>query len=208
MKRLSIYVLCLFWINSSCQNKVAIDNIEEIPGASQQDEQYANVYKILDGVWKGNFLIYEDQKQVPKNTIDLKNISLTSVQKDGLKQINSIDVTQVYASKNPFFQSVTITDIYPDTRQKITSKGVNKIQDGRMWCVVKKPDETVIHQGSTEGKNTIIWERNEKSSQRIEYFKETVSNDFYEIVGWGYYKGDDTTLSPKLWFYAKYERQK
>ncbi|MEW7289735.1 hypothetical protein [Aquimarina sp. 2304DJ70-9] len=207
MKRLSIYVVCLFWMSSSCQNQVAIEDINVIPVTSIKDQKYADVFSILDGVWKGQFLIFEDQKRVPKNEIDLKNIASTSLQKEGLQQVNSINVEQIYTSENPFFQRVTITDSYPDTGQKIVSKGVNKIQEGRMWCVVQKPDEMVIHKGNTEGENTIIWWRNEKSPQRIEYFKETVSKDFYEIIGWGYYQGDDTKLSPKLWFYAKYERQ-
>ncbi len=208
MKRLFIYVVCLFWVSSSCQNKLPIEDINAVPVTSLKDKKYANVFSILDGIWKGQFLIFEDQKRVPKSEIDLKNISFANLQKDGLKQINSIDVEQIYASENPYFQRVTITDTYPDTGQKIISNGVNKIQDGRMWCVVQKPDEMVIHNGSTEEENTIIWWRNEKSPQRIEYFKETVSKDFYEIVGWGYYQGDDIKRSPPLWFYAKYQRQK
>ncbi|SHI98370.1 hypothetical protein [Aquimarina spongiae] len=207
IKQWHIYVFVLFWINSSCQNKVPIDNIEIQPKVTAADQEHQNVYKILDGTWKGEFLIFEDQQQVPKDKIDLKNISKASLQKEGLTQVNSIDVLQVYQSDTPYFQKVTITDYYPDTGKKIVSHGVNKIQDGKLWCVVRKPDETVIHSGSTEGKNTIIWQRNEQNPQKIEYFKETVSQEYYEIIGWGYYSGDDPNLSPKLWFYSKYERQ-
>ncbi len=206
MKRLFIYVLCLFCC-CSCQNKIAIEDIQTIPVVSQKDSKYAHVFRSLDGVWKGQFFIYEDYKRVPKNQIELKNISLSSLQKDGLKQINRIDVVQTYTSENPFFQRVKITDRYPNTGQDILSEGVNKIQNGRMWCVIKKPGETIIHNGSVEGENTILWWRNKKTPQRIEYFKETVSENSYEIVGWGYYEGDDTRLSPRLWFYAKYKRQ-
>ncbi len=194
-------------MSSSCQNKIAIDNIHTIPDIAKENQPYANVFKILDGVWKGQFLIFEDQKRLPKDKIELKNISHSSLQKDGLKQINSIDVEQIYTSESPYFQKVTITDLYPNTGQKIVSKGVNKIQDGQMWCVVKKPDETVVHKGTAEGNHTIIWQRDEKNPQKIEYFKEIVSDNFYEIIGWGYYQGDNPKLSPRLWFYAKYERQ-
>ncbi len=207
MKRLYLYILLLFWISSSCQNNIAIDNIQTIPKTTKADQTYANVFKILDGRWKGKFLILEDQNLVPKDQLDLKNISLSTIQERSLTQINSIDVEQLYVSDTPYFQRVTITDFYPDSGKTVVSQGVNKIQNGQMWCVVKKPDETVIHTGTTEGTNTIIWQRDEKDPQKIEYFKETVSPQFYEIIGWGYYTGDDPKQSPRLWFYAKYERQ-
>ena len=35
---------------------------------------YADVFKILDGTWKGQFLIYEDQKRKAKDKIELENI--------------------------------------------------------------------------------------------------------------------------------------
>ena len=74
-----------------------------------------------------------------------------------------------------------------------------------MWCVVKKPSETVIHHGSTDGPGTIIWQSDSK--EKKEYFYETVTKDFYEIIGWGYYGAtEDRSLSPKLWFYSKYKK--
>jgi hypothetical protein len=82
------------------------------------------------------------------------------------------------------------------------------VQDGKMWCVVHKPDDTVIHEGSTDGPETIIWQRNEQRPQRIEYFRETVKEDSYTIIGWGYYEGDDPTLMPKYWFFGDYKRVK
>jgi len=202
-----IYILCVFWMNSSCQNTLAIDDLKTLPKTTKEDTKYTNVFKILDGHWKGKFLIFEDQNLIPKEQSDLKNISFSSIKKRRLKQVNSIDVEQVYTSETPYFQRVTITDFYPHSGQKIISKGVNKIQNGKLWCVVKKPDETVIHKGSANQTNTIIWQRNEKQPQKIEYFKETVSDQFYEIIGWGYYQGDNPRMSPRLWFYARYEKQ-
>lgn len=201
------YIILLFWISSSCQNDIAIDNIQDIPRVTKEDQSYTNVFSILDGRWKGDFLIFEDQNPVPKEQVELQHISLSSIQERQLKQINSIKVEQIYTSETPYFQKVTIIDFYPDSGQKIISKGVNKIQNGQMWCVVRKPDETVIHTGNTENDTTIIWKRNEKTPQKIEYFKEIVSGEFYEIIGWGYYQNDDPAKSPKLWFYAKYEKQ-
>ncbi|MEL7001195.1 MAG: hypothetical protein AAFN93_00525 [Bacteroidota bacterium] len=206
MKRILIYLLLLFSTFSCGQKQISIDNIENIPSPSADDEIYADVYQPLDGTWKGEFLIYEDTNLKTKDQVELEDIGVEDLNRAGLKQINAIQVTQVYKSISPYFQKVTITDIYPDSDKKEVSNGVNKIQNGKMWCVVRKPNETVIHSGKSEG-NTIFWSRNEPSPQRIEFFKETVLENSYEIIGWGYYEGDDPKLSPKLWFYAKYQRQ-
>jgi len=206
MKNLSLYFLILLSGFSCGQKQIAVDDIENIPSASPNDERYTDVYKPLDGVWKGQFLIYEDSDLKLKDQLELMEIGKEDLRRKGLKQVNAIEVTQVYESITPYFQKVTITDTYPNTGNVEVSYGVNKIQGGKMWCIVKKPNETVIHNGESEG-NTIIWSRNEQSPQRIEYFKETVLDNSYEIIGWGYYEGDDPALSPKLWFYANYVRQ-
>ena len=115
-------------------------------------------------------------------------------------------MNQVYTSESPYFQRVVITDYYPDSDKTEVSTGVNKIEDGKMWCIVDKPTEKIIHHGATRGDDTIIWSSNQKAPQKIEFFQETVGEQFYEIIGYGYYAGDDATISPRLWFYGKYER--
>jgi len=201
------FLILLISLPASCQQQVKVDDIKNQPLFKEVDTRYANVFKVLDGTWKGKFLIYQDEQLKFKSEVELKNISEESIKRNGVKLINSIDVTQVYTSESPYFQKVTITDYYPGSGKKEISTGVNKVQDGKMWCIVRKPGETVIHDGITEGSNTIIWSRSELAPQRIEYFKETVATNAYEIVGWGYYEGDNPKLSPKLWFYAKYEKQ-
>jgi hypothetical protein len=57
------------------------------------------------------------------------------------------------------------------------------------------------------GEHTIIWQRNEQNPQKIEYFQEEVKDKVYQIIGYGYYEGDDTKRMPRLWFYGRYERQ-
>ncbi len=108
----------LFWVSSSCQNNSAIDTIQDIPKTTKEDQKYASVFKILDSLWKSKFLIFEDQNPVRKDQLDLENISLSSLQKRNLKQINSIDVAQIYTSETSYFQKGTITDYYPNTGQK------------------------------------------------------------------------------------------
>ena len=151
------------------------------------------------------FLVKQDNNPVEKPS-NLKNKAIKLKFIGAAKTVNTINVTQIYTCENPYFQRVSITDFYPDTGKTEQSKSVNKIQDGKMWCVVHKPTDTVIHEVSTPNKETIIWQSN--TTKLIEYFHETITKDYYEIIGYGNYINDDTSLSPKLWFYGKYERQK
>ena len=205
--RLSFFCLLFVLAYSCSQSKIAIDNIEQIPPVTEADQKYANVYQALDGHWKGTFYIYIDTALSEQNPDLLYDISKKSLQRPSLKLSNSIEVTQVYASENPYFQKVTITDFYPSKKETITSTGVNKVQNGKMWCVVHKPDETIIHEGSLDNSETIIWQRDEQNPQRKEYFRETVLDSTYTIIGWGYYEGDDPQKMPKYWFYGNYKRQ-
>ncbi|MEM8908639.1 MAG: hypothetical protein AAGD05_12385 [Bacteroidota bacterium] len=142
-----------------------------------------------------------------KSARPLVDLSLGQLESYRLKTINSIQVRQEYSSESPYFQRVVISDYYPDTQKRVESKGVNKVQNGEMWCVVQKPDELIVHKGSLKDAQTIIWQSQQEAPQKIEYFQERVSEKYYEIIGYGYYDGDDTDLSPRLWFYGKYERQ-
>ena len=202
---------CLFlslFYNCNSPIKTNTSNEEEHPVLQKEDEVFANVFKILDGTWKGEFLIMEDPNPVAKDQVELTHLSIDQVKAPHLKTINKIKVEQVYTSESPYFQRVTIKDYYPDSQKEDVSQGVNKIENGQLWCIVNKPYEKVIHTGTTRGNNTIIWQQQQNSPQRIEYFQETVDQTFYEIIGYGYYEGDDTNLSPRLWFYGRYERQK
>ena len=210
MRSLILFLTCFIQLSFlQCQQKTVAIDIETPPTFTEADKKYEDVFKSLDGTWKGNFIIYEDTKRQKAKQVDLKNISKKNLEKSSLKQIGSIEVQQIYTSESPYFQKVTITDFYPDTNQKVVSQGVNKVENGKMLCIVIKPDDTVIHDGYIDAKDdhTIIWHREETSPQKIEFFRETVLETTYEIIGWGYYEGDDVKLSPRLWFYGKYVRQ-
>ncbi len=208
MKYTTLLMLFSFSISLGfCQSSPCIDDLSIIPEVTEKDKKLANVYQLLDGKWKGQFKIYEDKKRKKKKTIDLKNITTKNLDKKGIEQVGYIEVEQIYTSETPFFQRVVITDYYPDQDKSIVAKGVNKVINGKLICVVLKPDDIVIHDGYLENEHTIIWQRQEASPQKVEYFRETVNKQFYEIVGWGYYEGDDLELSPKFWFHGKYERQ-
>ena len=191
----------------SCQNSNSITKINSAPTFQEKDHKYANIFKLLNGTWKGKFFIYEDNQPMAVRKMDLQNISMDNIRSERLKKINEIEVTQVYQSLSPYFQRVTITDYYPDSQKTEVSKGVNKIENGAIWCVIHKPNEIIVHKGSAPNDHTLIWQRNENKPQRIEYFLETVSEQVYEIIGYGYYEGHNIKKTPLYWFHGKYERQ-
>jgi hypothetical protein len=168
----------------------------------------AGVFSLLDGHWKGTFHIYShSQGQRPGP----RPLGLTPEQlaQAPYQQTQTIEVEQVYRSESPYFQRVEIKDTYRDATgqsKTVESRGVNKVQNGALWCVVKKPDETVIHQGSTDGASTIIWQRDLPKPLKVEYFRETVTPTTYTIVGFGYYGNDDPKLAPRTFFWGDYQR--
>ena len=205
--KLSFLGLVLMAFLSHCQRQVPVNNIEDIPISKPVDSVFANVYQPLDGIWKGTFRIYEDTVRRTRLPSVLAKPQRKTLDQLPIKLVDTLLVVQEYRSQTPYFQNVTINDFYPQQQKTVLSKGVNKVQDGKMWCVVHKPDDTVIHHGSLEGSHTIIWERAESNPQRMEYFRETVQENSYQIIGYGYYEGDDPEMMPRLWFYATYERQ-
>jgi hypothetical protein len=181
------------------------------PSGNKPNKKYANVFEPLDGKWKGKFYVYSlAGKPSPKDPRFLRDIDAGTLKKLPLKQRTVIDVQQVYTSETPYLQNVIIKDTYTraDGSKKVkVSKGVNKVSGDTLICIVNKPDETVIHTGRTDGKHTIIWERDLADPPKKEFFKETVEKDRYIIVGWGYYGNDDRSLMPRTWFYGLYRRQ-
>ena len=173
------------------------------------NRRYADVFKPLDGRWQGKFYVYSHkQGQLPAPS-QPKTITPETIKSLPLIEQTVIDVQQVYTSESPYFQRVVITDTYTDstgTRRVEVSKGVNKVEKGKLLCIMDKPDEQVIHSGGFDGKDTITWERNIRNPLKIEFFKETVSKNRYTIIGWGYYGDDNPRLAPRTWFYAVYQR--
>ncbi len=193
----------------ACDGKTAINDIEHEPQVTEADKPWAGVFRILDGKWQGRFFVLNNENPQKVNTDSLTDPGYIQRKVKKLPVVQTILVEQIYSSLSPFFQKVTIRDRYeePDgIKRTVTSYGVNKVQAGGLWCVVKKPDETVIHHGSTDGPTTIIWQRNEKNPLRNEYFYEVVSDSVYGIVGWGYYGIDDVEREPLTWFRAVYKK--
>ncbi len=202
---LSVFVGC----NNKPSLPKSVENISTPPPVTQTDKKHANVFSMLDGKWEGAFYIYEDSLGQRKGNAQPKIIENLEFAGLALRPIQEIEVTQEYISESPYFQRVIIHDTYRDEAgqtRTVESRGVNKVQDGRLWCVVQKPDETVIHHGKLDGPGTIIWQRDERNPLKIEYFRETVEDDYYKIIGWGYYGSDDPKLTPRLWFVGDYSK--
>ncbi len=192
------FLLVLIGILSACNSQ------------EPTNEAYAHVFQPLDGEWLGKFIVYTDTLGQREGNVQPRDINLSSLQNLPLKVSLTIDVWQVYTSESPYFQSVHIIDSYPQpdgSIRKVESRGYNKVEKGKLMCEVNKPDEQVIHSGTSQAGNVIIWQRSLKNPMKIEYFYEVVDTHYYSIVGWGYYGDDNPELSPKTWFYGKYERQ-
>lgn len=204
MKQLISYLLLLSLIACGQSN----DTQEDIV----LNEKYANVFKSLDGRWEGIFYVYEDtlgQREEP-SLVQTREIDPEFLENLPLKVSNTVDVVHIYESDSPYYQRGTIIDTYTNWEGEVVtveSDAINKVENGVMYCIVDKPDDYVVHLGSLDDENYIIWERNITSPLKIEYFKEKAEGDTYSIIGYGYYGDDDPTKSPKTWFYGVYERK-
>lgn len=198
MKFFFIFCINLVIIFSACSNN---------ENESQQDP--ANVFKTLDGTWLGDFIVYVDTSGQQKGIAQPTSIDFDNIKKPSLKILSVIEAKHVYKSVSDYKQEGEITDIIKKsdgTTDTIISKATNLVENGNLKCFVHKPNETVIHNGEYLGNNTIVWQRSLSNPLKIEYFKETVNNDHYKIIGWGYYGSDDPALTPRYWFYADYEK--
>ena len=176
------------------------------------NEQYRDVFKTLDGRWEGIFYVYEDERGQLDNPdlVQPKNISKEQMDQLPLRVINEIQVVHIYESESPFYQKGKIIDTYANENGELItleSDAVNKVENGEMFCIVEKPDDHVVHTGSLDDDNFIIWQRDIRDPLKIEYFKEKAEGNIYSIIGWGYYGEDDPNKSPKIWFYGAYEKQ-
>ena len=204
LKLLLVNILIL--VLSACQS----DKQEQDEAAL--NAPFANVFQSLDGRWEGVFYVYEDtlgQRAEPAlvQTTELNKSLLESLP---LKVNHSIEVVHIYESDSPYYQRGKIIDTYTEESGNIVtieSEAVNKVENGRLYCIVEKPDDYVVHHGSLDSENFIIWQRNIESPLKVEYFKEKAEGDTYSIIGWGYYGEDDPSLSPKTWFYGEYQRE-
>lgn len=221
------FILMLCWLGlMACQGQPqqatesTSDTLTSIPttfppnnilsqSATGDSTPFADVFQPWDGHWQGTFLVYTDTLGQRKGTPQPRLTSAAYLDSLPLKLQSTIQVEQFYASTSPYYQTVRILDTYPDANgnlQTAESTGYNQVKGDQLLCVVNKPDEQVIHLGTTLGKGTIIWERKLLSPTKIEYFFETATDSSYQITGWGYYGGDDPALGPKTWFAATYKR--
>lgn len=204
MKNYFLAIILLSCI--ACQQQVPVNDIVQIPVSSIADSVFVNVYNSLHGKWVGDLEVFRDDDRGPRNEEILYDLSPAFFNQPNLNSIQLVKVYQRFESQTPYFQKIDTQDHYLENDKSVIGQGANKVQDGKMWRVIQKPDETIIFQGSLVEPGTIIWQRNEQNPQKIEYFRETVSGDRYTIMGWGYYEGDDISLMPHYWYYGLYYR--
>ena len=190
ISKLFLLALSFATLWGSCQEKPSfpVERIDIAPPVVEADSKFSNVYRPLDGQWQGTFFILRDTLGQRQQDFQSQKPDSALFSNLPLKVSETIEVTQVYVSESPYFQRVEITDQYraqDGQLHEVHSRGVNKIQDGKMWCVVAKPGEMVVHAGSTAGDSTIIWRRDLRDPLKQECFREVVSKNRYQVWGWG-----------------------
>lgn len=196
MKKISLLLLIIFLLSFGCNKNNSVT-----------DEKLSNVFKPLDGKWHGEFKVYIDENGQKPGIAQPKEIDFNILNEPSLKLQSVIEATHIYRSVNPYRQEGEIIDIINKVdggKDTIRSSAINFIENDKLKCIVNKPSEKVIHDGKYLGNNTIIWQRKINNPLKIEFFKESVIDNHYKIIGWGYYGKDDPELTPRIWFYADY----
>ena len=173
------------------------------------ENDLANVFKPLDGIWEGDFIVYIDTLGQQAGIPQPKEIDYAIIDNLSFKLQAIVKTKHIYKSVTPFYQEGEIKDIITNsdgTEDTIKSNARNLVKNNKLKCFVYKPTEIVVHDGKYFGNNTIVWQRSLKKPFKIEYFKETVKDGHYKIIGWGYYGKDNPNLTPRTWFYADYRR--
>ena len=194
-------------VMQSCQGPAPVVDMEQHPPI-REDLLFQNVFAPLDGIWKGTFYIYYDSTGQQSRFDQPDTISETWLRSKPLVLKDSVQVHQQYTSITPYYQQVSITDTYiqPRDTQVVVSEGINKVEQGKLWCIVKKPDELIVHSGEHPALGVLVWSRNVTKPFRKEYFRETVAEDEYSIVGYGFYGDDNPKLAPRTYFLGTYHR--
>ncbi len=212
-----IFFLITSFIFFSCQNNPENDRTaaparipdawETPPSISSEDEKLANIFKKLEGTWKGNFITIKDHDPLLKTSIDMDNLKLDYVTKPGLALINNMEVEQNFTSENPYFQKFTGYDFYPKEKKTISSDGINKVENGKIFRTIKNPEGIKNFEGMVKNDSTLVWKFAVEGSQKMEYYQETISENFIEIIGYEYTDLDRLDLAPLKWFYGKYKKE-
>ncbi|MFK7772366.1 MAG: hypothetical protein AB8F94_09505 [Saprospiraceae bacterium] len=214
----SFYIFLVFsFIFFSCQNNSESsrtaappkqkDDMELPPVFKAEDEKLANIFKKYEGTWKGNYITIRDNDPLLKTSIDLENLTLDYVTKPGLNLINNLEGEHVFTSKNSYFQEFSFYDFYPREKKTVTTSGNNRVENGKIFRYSKTPTETIIFNGTIKNDSTIIWQFEDEKNYRLEYYQETISGNFLEIIGYKYDELNRLNLAPKKWFYGKFAKE-
>lgn len=189
----------------TCQDaQVAIEDMENFPIESASDKTFADVFKKLEGKWKGNLIVIKDPDPLFGESIDLENLKLDYVTKPGLTLMNNEEVTQTFTSQSPYFQKCDSYKYQPRNKKTEVETIVNKVQDGKLFRLTKKVGKPTVLEGTVRDATTIIWKNTPKGNEKTYYFQETVQDGFIELLGYEYGENERRDLGPTVWYYGKY----
>lgn len=168
------------------------------------DEKLAGVLKKYEGTWKGNYITIKDIDPLLKTSIDLENLKFDYVSKPGLTLMNNVEAEHIFTSKSPYSQEVSFYDFYPREKKTITTAGNNRVENGKLYRYLINPKETITLNGTVKNDSVIVWQFEQEKPQRVEYYQETISEKYIEVIGYKYDELDRLDLGPKKWFYGKF----
>ncbi|MBM4149165.1 MAG: hypothetical protein FJ224_08975 [Lentisphaerae bacterium] len=205
-----ISVCLLLLCAPGCSRKVAIDDVARIPATTPADEVFAGVFKPLEGMWQGRINHYDDplgQKPggVPPSTPDSFEGLVPR-----LIAGPAVMVAQKYTAVSPLFVRIETEETV--TRDEGTMKlrypGVCKVQDGRLWMVLRHPSETVVLEGEREADGVFVWRRVsfESGAAGAAVLKQVASPEGITVRGYFYGLNEDKSLAPVRWMRVKLGR--
>ncbi len=205
--------LYIFVLGATCQEAEPVVQPRSAPKVVKMagegpSEKFRHVYNSLLGEWRGDFVIYESEiGQRPGR--QRRVIDQAFFDSLPLKEVNRIKVMHRYTGSDDFTVDAQIEDSWIDENgEEVLLKypAQNYVKGNQLICRVEKPDETVVHTGTLDEENFIVWTRNVTNPLRREYFREKAEGDTYTIIGYGYYGDDDPSKSPKTWFKGVYHK--
>ncbi|MDG2417532.1 MAG: hypothetical protein P8M17_00975 [Saprospiraceae bacterium] len=214
MKNSFFKIIIISFAFFSCQNNTEPirtatplkkkEAIELAPIFTASDKKLADVFKKYEGTWKGNYITIKDIDPLLKTSIDLENLRLDYVTKPGLTLMNNYEAEHVFLSKSPYFQEISFYDFYPRERKTISTAGNNRVENGKIYRYLTNLNESITLNGTIKNDSTIVWLFEQEKPQRIEFYQETISENFIEVIGYKYDELDRLDLGPKKWFYGKF----
>lgn|GEM_PF-4367578 len=196
MKRSWILCLVLVWgCGSADPESVKQPTMSELlapPVMTAVDKPHADIFVPLDGMWEGRVRTYRHVKGQQPGARTL--IGPAKLAQAPYELVNTADVRRIAVSDGPIFQRVETTERSPTGT--VRASGGQKVLNGKMWRVAKRPDRVVIEWGTKPAANVFQWVEYDDKGTQIARYDEVLTGDTLVIAGWALGPQDDPSKGP------------